>query len=195
MTFCEPVMVRRRSPRAIERQIGGSHPPAVRILPMSSSEPGFRSKNFEKIQRSFFLQRLPAPPKPGRWLFRKAGLHACRGTVVLFQYEARIIASATLDRVERFDRSESGCSGALYFDVGSIRVFDPVSASQIKSIWPAFTGFSHAKHNLNPARYAAFERQLTGIKRPTQLNSRVPPASWDCQYRTARRCADMEHLA
>jgi len=50
------------------------------------------------------------------------GLNAESGTIVLFQYEGKLIASATLTEVERFEKPEKGTyCGALYFDANSIR--------------------------------------------------------------------------
>ena len=120
------------------------------------------------MQRDFFLRALPAEPRRGRYLFHTAGLIAETNTVVLFQYTNRIIASATLDRVERFDELEEGVySGALYFDIDSIRVFDPVGPDLMRQIWPKFKGFNQAKHSLDPNLYSAFEQSLTNVEAPT----------------------------
>ncbi|MBI3409569.1 MAG: hypothetical protein HY040_14610 [Planctomycetes bacterium] len=144
-------------------------PPAVRILPMDSKdEPGFAGCSAQVVQQQYFLRELLRPEKPpGRFLYHKTGLRAEPGTVVLFQYAGSIIASAVLTRVERFEKREAGCGGAFYFDVNSIKVFDPVSVAALRKIWPEVSRLGQAKWSLDPARYPAFERELTGIVMPT----------------------------
>jgi hypothetical protein len=119
--------------------------PAVRILPMSSKEKSFRGRTVEDVQTGFFLEELPFPPKNGRYRYPTAGLIANPGTVVLFQYGGRIIASSVLDRNERFEQTENGYKGALWFDVKSIRTFEPVGPEEVRRIWPEFRSFGHVK--------------------------------------------------
>ncbi len=147
-----------------------STPPAVRILPMDSKdEAGFVDRTAEEIQHQFFLTELVRPDRsPGRYCYHKLGLRAEPGTVVLFQYGGRIIASAVLLSVEHFDAPEPGDhSGALHFDVRTVKVFDPVDAATIGRIWPQVTRLGQAKWSLDPKRYMQFEQQLTGVERPS----------------------------
>ncbi len=141
-------------------------PLAVRILPMDVNEEEFRGKSAEQVQTDFFLRDLPSEPRRGRYAFKKAGLTAKEGTVVLFQYDNRIIASAALDRVERLTRPKGEYHGNLYFQVESIRVFDPVEAERVNDIWPRVKRFNRAKWRLDPSRYPEFQRRLTGIQQP-----------------------------
>jgi len=152
-------------------------PPAVRILPMDSDENEFAGKSVEEVQRDFFLRDLRAEPRRGRYLFRSQGLKAARGTVVLFQHTGRIIASATFDRIERFDEpKEDIYSGALYFDTDSVRVFDPVGPDLLRQIWPKFKGFNQGKQSLDPQAYPAFERELSGVEGcPTESQLAAAP--------------------
>jgi hypothetical protein len=145
-------------------------PPAVRILPMDSKEePGFVGCCAEDVQQQYFLRELLRPERPpGKYYYHKLGLRAEPGTVVLFQYAGKIIASAVLTDVERFHTTEQGgYDGALHFDVHSIKVFDPVSAEVVVKIWPRVKRLGQAKWSLDPTRYAAFEQELTGIETPT----------------------------
>jgi hypothetical protein len=158
--------------RSAEREGGvtmAGTPGAARILPMNAKdEPLLAGHSTEEVQRDFFLRLLPGEPRPGRYLFRTSGLDAAAGTVILFQYEGRVIASATLDRVERFDKPERGTYwGALYFDIDTIRVFDPMGAAQVRAAWPNFKRFSQAKPSLDPKGYPAFERLRTGVEAPS----------------------------
>jgi hypothetical protein len=86
---------------------------------------------------------------------------------VLFQFAGKIIASAVLAGVERFDANEvDGHSGAYHFDPSSIKVFDPVDAAAIKKIWANVKRLGQAKWSLDPALYPEFERLLTGVESP-----------------------------
>lgn len=140
-------------------------PAAVRILPMDS-ETEFEDRSAEEVQQNFFLKDLVRPPRNGLYRYRTAGLNAEPGTIVLFQYDSKIIASATLDRIERFEQPEGPYNGALHFDVNSVTVFDPVGPHVVAEIWPEFKGFSHVKWTLDSKGYPAFEQKITGVERP-----------------------------
>src|SRR4051812_6330081 len=135
--------------------------PAVRILPMSAQLDGFRGRSIEDVQSRLFLRDLPRCK--GRFRYPRAGLNADPGTVVLFQYRARIIASAVFLRDEKFERPIGGCGGAMYFDVRSFRTFDPLDVEAMRKVWPGFRGFGHVKQFLNPTRYPAFARRLKNV--------------------------------
>jgi len=139
--------------------------PGVRIFPMSDRAPGFVGKGIERVRRDVFLRDLPR--NGGRFRYRASGLDARSGTVVLFQYQARVIATAVFLRDEKAERrgdAKKGVyGGALYFDVASIRTFEPVDAAGMRKAWPGFRGFGHVKQFLNPAGYPAFRRRLKGV--------------------------------
>jgi hypothetical protein len=140
--------------------------PSVRILPMSDKADGFRGRSIEAVQGGCFLRALPA--RKGRYRYPSAGLNAEPGTVVLFQYRARIIASAIFLRDEKFERPVGGYGGALCFDVESFRTFDPLDAAAMRKVWPGFRGFGHVKQYLNPARYSIFKRRLKHVAAPVR---------------------------
>ena len=137
---------------------------AVRILPMSDRLAGFRGRSIEDVQRRCFLRDLPKTR--GRWRYPAVGLSAEPGTVVLFQYRARIIASAVFLRDEKFQTPRGGCAGALWFDPKSLRTFDPVDSDAMRKAWPAFRKFGHVRQFLNPACYPAFRRRLKNVAAP-----------------------------
>jgi hypothetical protein len=100
--------------------------PAVRILPMDRDGEFPNCKTIKELQEKFFLNEFPRRPN-GIYRYRKAGLKAKAGTNVLFQSGGAIIASASLNEAKRFSEPDSeGYKGALYFEVRSITVFDPV---------------------------------------------------------------------
>lgn len=138
--------------------------PSVRILPMSDKADGFRGRSIEAVQAGCFLRDLPA--HNGRYRYPSAGLNAEPGTIVLFQYRARIIASAVFLRDEKFDRPVGGFGGALHFEAGSFRTFEPLDAAAIRAVWPAFRAFGHVKQHLNPTRYPMLKRRLKRVASP-----------------------------
>ena len=138
--------------------------PALRILPMSGQIRGFCGRSIEDVQAGLFLCDLPRCN--GRWRYASAGLNTPAGSVVLFQFRARIIASAVFLRDERFERPIRGHHGAMHFDPRSIRTFDPIDAEAMRVIWPGFRGFGHVKQYLNPTRYGQFARRLKHVKTP-----------------------------
>jgi hypothetical protein len=133
--------------------------PSIRIFPMSEQRPGFRGRSIEDVQQRIFLDDL-ARKSDGRWHYQKTGLNAPPGTLVLFQFKARIIASAIFLRDEKFIRPRRGASGILHFDPSSFRTFTPLDVADMRKIWPSFRAFGHVKQYLNPAMYAKFKRRL-----------------------------------
>jgi hypothetical protein len=131
---------------------------------MSDKLDGFRGRSIEDVQRRLFLRDLPKCG--GRFRYPRGGLNAPAGTVVLFQFKARIIASAVFVRDEQFSRPIGGCVGAMHLDPRSIRTFDAVDALTMRKAWPGFRAFGHVKQYLNPARYAMFKRRLRNIASP-----------------------------
>jgi hypothetical protein len=139
-------------------------PPAVRILPMSDKLEGFVGRSIEDVQRRCFLRDLPR--MNGRFRYPAVGLNAAAGTVVLFQYRARVIASAAFLRDEMFEKPRGGCAGELVFDPNTFRTFDPVDGDAMRKAWPAFRRFGHVRQFLNPTGYATFKRRLKNVTSP-----------------------------
>jgi hypothetical protein len=144
--------------------------PAVRILPMSIKRKGFEARSIEDVQRRLFLRDLPKCG--GRWTYPRVGLSAEPGTIVLFQYRARIVASAVFLRDEKFANPRNGAGGALYFDPATIRTFDPLDVEAMRKIWPSFRAFGHVRQMLNPTRYSRFKRRLKTVASPASTARR-----------------------
>jgi hypothetical protein len=98
-----------------------------------------------------------------RWvggiLISVIGPNAEPGTVVLFQYCARIVASAVFLRDEKFERPRGGHSGELHFDVASFQTFEPLDVKTMRKVWPRLRRFGHVKQSLNPTLYGAFKKR------------------------------------
>jgi hypothetical protein len=137
---------------------------AVRILPMSDKIEGFRGLSIQDVQSIYFLDKLPNGK--GKFPYRSSGLSAPPGTVVLFQFQARIIATGVLVRDERFEKPRNGHNGLLHFEPESFQIFEPVDVEKMRKAWPRFRGFGHVKQSLNPGLYAAFKRRLKKVRTP-----------------------------
>lgn len=133
---------------------------------MSDKIPGFRGLSVEQVQKKCFPRDLPACN--GRFRYQATGLNAVPGTVVLFQFQARIIASAVFQRNEKFKERKGGYGGVLHFDVDSIRTFDPLDFETMGKVWPGIGQFGHVKQFLNPALYSKFNRRLTNVASPAK---------------------------
>lgn len=151
-----------------------SVPPVVCILPMSAQEE-FAGWTTPQVQTQFFLGHrdrtetdfnLLHPAHPGRYRFRTRALNADPGTLVLFQFDARIIASAVLTRIERFEEPEGEFHGAMWFEPTSIRVFAPVPLETVRSVWPEVTQFGQMMRTLAAAPYLWFSHLLYGVAAP-----------------------------
>ena len=142
---------------------------------MSDKLEGFRGRSIEDVQAKVFLRGLPK--MAGRWRYPAVGLNAEPGTVVLFQYRARTIASAVFLRDEKFDRPRRGCAGALHLDPASIRTFDPLDADAMRKAWPAFRKFGHVRQFLNPTGYGMFKRRLKNVAAPATRATRATVAT------------------
>ncbi|MGE7662658.1 HNH endonuclease [Peribacillus sp. NPDC097197] len=122
--------------------------PAIRILPMSESDPEFTGKQIEDVQ-NWFLNELPF-----RGYNFKKGMKAEPGTLVLFQFKGHIIASAILDEKLLYKREMKGeYKGAYIFDPTSIAIFDPITSLEMQSIWKNFKGFNQSLQELDGSYY------------------------------------------
>jgi hypothetical protein len=144
-------------------------PPSVRLLPMSSTEdPELQGQTSREVRDGFFLQTLPLH---GNYNYHRRGIDAPKGTIVLFQHTAQIIASAVYLGRTQFDvpREDKGreYSGCLHFDPDSVLTFRPLDGERIRSIWPDFKGFNQSSQELHPpSAYLTFAASLSEIKRP-----------------------------
>lgn len=131
------------------------HVPEIRLLPMSKEDPEFHDKNVAEIQNWFKFDL------PYRKYNFKSGMEAPLGTLILFQFQNKIIASAILENKEVFEETnEWGYKGCYRFIPSSIGIFDPLSVEDVCSVWNDFPGFSQVKRKLDNTRYAAFKKLL-----------------------------------
>lgn len=155
-------------------------PTMVRILPMDRKvEFSEYGDNIKRVQDQFFIKELPSRPDnlwQGKYRYRAEGMNAEPGTVVLFQYYGKVIASAVLNNIDKSPQVEEGYYGAYFFDPSSIQIFEPVSSDEIKLIWgddfidsqgnkhKGFKRFGQAKIYLDPKKYSTFCSMLKSIR-------------------------------
>lgn len=130
--------------------------PSIRILPMSSKEE-FPGMSIEDVQEGYFLGEL-INSKKGMYYFRKSGMNAPEGSLVLFQFDTMIIASANLLRTKKYNIPVDGLyHGAYEFDLDSVKVFQPISVGEINAIDSNIISFSQAKQEINALFMSAIE--------------------------------------
>ena len=121
--------------------------PAIRLLPMSESDPEFTTFTIEDLQE-WFMKELPY-----RVYNFKTEMITPRGTLILFQYKNSVIASAILvDKIIYPERLDGGYKGAFIFDPYSITVFTPITKEEIKQIWTTFKSFNQSMQKLDPSK-------------------------------------------
>lgn len=121
--------------------------PAIRLLPMSESDPEFTNYSIEDIQE-WFLNELPK-----RVYNYKTEMITPLGTLVLFQYKNSVVASAYLvDKIIYEEKLDGGYKGAFIFDPSTIAVFKPINKEIMKKIWSDFRSFSQSMKKLDASK-------------------------------------------
>lgn len=91
--------------------------------------------------------------KKGKYLFRSSGMNASKGALVLFQIDNKVIASANLVQVKKYKEPVDGVyKGAYYFDINTIKVFEPIVAKELSEIDESFVAFSQSKQKLDSSK-------------------------------------------
>jgi hypothetical protein len=132
--------------------------PMIRILPMSK-EKVFENKTIEVVQNDFFLQDLPYRQEYGckvgcHFWYKNSVMNAVPNTLVLFQYDGKIIALAKLISIPqsfpkpqywlegvvprdwREGDGDDKYKGTYCFERDSINIFDPpLDRNDIQSVW------------------------------------------------------------
>jgi len=139
--------------------------PAVRVLPMNLKKE-FSGLTLEEVQTQFFLRDLPRRQECEYW-YRQSGLRADPGSLILFQSDAKIIASAILKQTERFDKPENGYGGKLLFEPTSIRTFSPVTLGELRKVWSGVKQLTQARLYLDPSKATDFEKGLVDVRKMT----------------------------
>jgi hypothetical protein len=148
----------------------------IRILPMDK-EYEFDGLTIIDVQTNFFLKELPSRKDEngqGKYCYKSHGMKAEEGsTLVLFQYDNKIIACAKLNRIIKFDMPNDVYHGAFYFEPNTIKIFEPVTNEDIRSDFHCEIKFGQVKHILNVKYIDNFLNRLKNIKNVNMNNLQV----------------------
>lgn len=144
----------------------------IRLLPMSSSKE-FPDMTYEELQSQFFIDEL-VNERDGYYHFPEKGMNAGKGTLVLFQFNGQIIASAKLLEVKKHDKPLYGrYSGSYVFDTKSVKTFEPITADELREIDDTFKNFSQSKQHIDSSCYEAI-MELIQLKSSTAIPEEIP---------------------
>ena len=120
----------------------------IRILPMSTNE--FNDESIEWLQ-GWFIEELKNVRK-GLYKYRISGLNTATGSLILFQYKNKIVASAIFLNSERYNKDcvelKNGYNGLFEFDPDTITVFQPISNNEFNQICGNEVKFNHVKYKI-----------------------------------------------
>ncbi len=123
--------------------------PEIRILPMSKSLE-FDNRSIEQVQMEYFQYTLPNRANC-KYYCREVSIKSISGSLILFQYDGAIIASAVFDHIEEYQQPIEGVyHGAICFKRDSIRIFQPIFYEELHRIDSTVIRFSQTKQRLNP---------------------------------------------
>jgi|GEM_PF-1622798 len=141
-----------------------SLPLEIRIIPMAKAE--FESdgglESYVDIQNKYFLNQL-INTQGGKFYRNKGIRTAGAGSLFLFQYENKIIASAIF--LKNVDESNGEYQGYFLFDKSSIKVFKPISPDELRAVVSDFNGFNQSMQNIP----IAYQSQIEGLITAKQL--------------------------
>ena len=142
----------------------------IRILPMSKKEfYGYIEPNkiatIEEIQKNFFIKLLKEN-KEEVYKFKKIYLKTAANSLVLFQYDNQLIASAVYKGINIFEKDskefKDGYLGSYIFDKNSIKIFSPITNKEFQEIKKV--KFSQAMHKINYSKIEKVE-ELINLKK------------------------------
>ena len=151
----------------------------VRILPMDEVE--HCNQTIEYIQEKFFLEDLPTRYDAygcAKYCYKTKGILAKEDTPILFQYKNRIIAMALFKKRIKFDEEQDGYFGTYYFKPETIKVFNPISKSDISKVFNKTIIFSQTKHKLDKNFFPDFIATLKNLKEIDK--SIIQTKEWGC---------------
>jgi 5-methylcytosine-specific restriction enzyme A len=111
--------------------------PSIRILPMSNKTDDF--KGIEEVQS--FLKNEFVYENKGSYKYNEKGIDAPEGSLILFQYDNHLIASAEYIGSKKEKHK-------YYFKTDSIKIYEPISKEDIREFWADFIGFRNSKREI-----------------------------------------------
>lgn len=127
----------------------------IRLLPMSKNDLAFIGKSIGEVQEWIRFQL------PGQKFQFKRKMIAPKGTLVLFQFQGRLIAAALMKKTVSYDEvNESGYGGYYKFSKSSITTFEPMDIKDVQKIWSGIKGFNQSHQTLDAEQYPALKHAL-----------------------------------
>lgn len=120
----------------------------ILIIPMNKAIE-FENMSIEKVQQKYFMDDLKNRDNC-LYFYIKKGVNCGNNSMLLFQYDNSIIASAILKEIIKYDPPRNGVShGALSLIKDSIQIFDPINAQELNVIDNNFQKFNRIKQVIN----------------------------------------------
>lgn len=159
--------------------------PEIRIIPMSKSLE-FNNQSIEIVQQEFFMKDLKNRYDCLFYL-RTGGIYCAKNTLLLFQYDNRVISCAQLIEIIKFKQPYDGIyDEALSLDRNSIQVFDPITPSELKVIDHEFKKFSQARQLLNINCLTSLLK-LINVKKDYRIPEEIPEENANKLFEGAKR--------
>lgn len=124
--------------------INNTEIPEIRFLPMD------KDREFPTYEEAIEFLSETMPNRNGKYGYRSNKMTCKDGTLVLFQYDAKLIASASFLENIKYEKpimySEQDISKGYYiFEVSSIQIFDePITAAEYFNIDNTFKNFNQS---------------------------------------------------
>ncbi len=130
----------------------------VRLVPMTRKELEMEKESILEIQKGFFEEHLKKQAQPFGF---KSAINATKGDLFLFQLESQIIASAILEKIERFPEEDAdGYRGNYHFNPETIRIFKPISADEFKTYCKDFKGFNRSPQYIDVTSFLELTERI-----------------------------------
>lgn len=145
----------------------------IRVLPMDKKGE-FCNSSTKYIQDTFFTKDLPSRYDDfgeGKYCYKKLGMKIEKNTLVLFQYDNMIVALARLNDMVKFDTPQDWYHGAYYFQLESIKVFEPISNHFLNKTLNINIKFSNVKHTIKTNK---IEYLINNLKNVRTIDQSVP---------------------
>lgn len=143
---------------------------SIRILPMDKKNE-FPKKSYQYVQEEFFLKKVPERKKDNNralYCFKTFAFSKDtplnNETLILFQFDAKIIAMAELEDIVNFASPQGVYNGYYIFNPNSICIFDPIDSISISKVFEKRIAFSQVKHKLDPSKFDLFNDLIKNKK-------------------------------
>jgi len=159
--------------------------PEIRIIPMSKTLE-FNNQSIQVVQQDFFIKDL-RDRENCLFRLRTGGINCDKNTLLLFQYDNRIIACAKLIEIIKYKKPYNGIySEAMSLDRSSIQIFDPITSTELKALDPELKRFSQAKQTLN-INCLTNLLNLIRSKKDFQIAEEIPEENADKLFEGVKR--------